>query len=230
MGLAAGLAGGGIWANELRQLRPSDEAGEDKALASLLDQMRLMTKNRDHRALEALMLPDFRVEFDVGKGAKAFHSHWRPDLPDSGLWEILRRLLMLGGTFYSRTLFAIPYVYTHFPADLDPFGHVVALGEEVILFDEPKLDAKRVGSLEYSIAPLARPVQPPVVIPADSFPEINHPGASRCFVAASEVYSPAGHRVFFEKRRGRWRWISLAAATLAEPPDLELLRRKGVSL
>ena len=52
------------------------------------------------------------------------------------------------------------------------------------------------------------------------FVAVQHPEHGVCYVAGSDVYSPAGHRAFFEKRQGRWRWMSLAAPTLATPPAL----------
>jgi len=225
--LAAGLYGVSARANDLRQLRPSDQAGRDSTLAAFLEQMKHFASARDFRSLESLMLPDFRVEFDAGKGPKAFHHHWRHDSPSSRLWEVLPRLLELGGTFYSETLFAVPYVYTHFPLDLDPLSHVVALRENVSLLEQPDAAARRVGTLDYSIVPLARPLQPPVIFAPAAYLELNHPDAGRCFALSHEFYSPFGHRAFFEKRRGQWRWISLAAATLADPPELARPRKRS---
>jgi hypothetical protein len=114
----------------------------------------------------------------------------------------------------------LPYVCARFPFNLDLLGHVVAIKEGVHLLAEPKADAARLGSLSYSILPLAQPAAPPVIIPADSFIELKHPQLGRCFAASADVYSPAAHRAFFEKRQGQWRWISLAAPTMKDPPEL----------
>jgi hypothetical protein len=214
-------------AEELPRMDPRDQADRDDALAAFLQQMRGFTVNRNYRALEALMLPTFRVEFDFGKGPQAFHRKWSPESQSSPLWEILQRLLSMGGTFYSETLFALPYVYTRFPVDLDPLANVVALTDNVPLLDRPEAEAKQVGSLNFSIVPLAEPLLPPVFIPSSRFLAVKHPDAGQCFVASRDVYSPAAHRAFFERRGGKWRWISLACATLAEPPDLLRLKRKA---
>jgi hypothetical protein len=172
------------------------------------------------------MLPTFRVEFDAGKGPAAFRNHWKPDRSGSALWEVLGRVLDMKGTWYSDTLFGAPYVFTQFPFDLDPLAHVVALGPKVALCDKPADGARQVGSLDHAIVPLAQPLNPPVLLRAASFLEVKHPESGLCWVRGSGVYSPAAHRVFFEKRRGKWRWFSLAAATLAEPPDLIRLQRR----
>jgi len=196
-------------------------ASLDAALTALLNRMRRIVTERDYRSLEGLMSPTFRVEFDVGQGPRVFRNHWRTESHQSPLWKILERLLSLEGTFYSPTLYVLPYVYARFPIDLNPLEYVVAVNKEVPLFAKPESEAKPIGFLQHSIDPLAKPLEPPVIIPAEGFIEVNHPVLGKCFVACSGVYSPAGHRAFFEKRNNQWRWISLAAATLAQPPKLE---------
>ncbi|MBI4890686.1 MAG: hypothetical protein HY821_08675 [Acidobacteria bacterium] len=205
----------------LPALLPHDQASRDAALAALLARIRGAARQRDFKTLEAMMLATFRVEFDSGKGPGAFHRYWKPESPSSPLWEVLERLFALGGTFYSPSLFAVSYVYTRFPPDLDILGHVVALRDNVPLLAEPQAGAARLAEVSHAILPLAAPLKPPVRIPSAQFLEVRHPSAARAFVSAGDVYSPAAHRAFFEKApNGRWRWISLACATLAEPPDL----------
>lgn len=205
---------------ELRRLSPPGDVTQDPALNALITRIRQRAEARDARSLEALMLPDFRVEFDAGKGPLAFRRHWRSEQPGSLLWAVLPKLISLPGSYYSPTLFALPFVYTDFPTDLDPLAHVVALSENVALYAKPEPGSPRVATLDHAIIPLVTPLRPPAIIRVP-FLEVVHPQAGQCFVAGSDVYSPAGHRMFFEKRKGQWRWISLAAATLADPPPLK---------
>jgi len=198
-------------------LKPADEASQNPALAALLDRIRATIASRNIGELEMLMAPKFRVEFDVGEGPKKFHSHWHPDAPSTQVWPMLARLFAMGGTFYSDTLFAVPYVYTRFPLDLNLLEYVVALKQDVSLLEKPERGAKQIGKLAYSIVPLAEPLKPPVLLAPDSYLEVRLPGTGRSFVAAADVYSPAAHRAFFEKRQGEWRWFSLASATLKDP-------------
>ena len=222
--MLGGLACASVFADELRKMSPSGDAPRDTMLVALLNRMRRIVAERDYRSLEALMNPRFRVEFDVGQGPRVFHNHWRIASGQSPVWKILQRLLSLEGTFYSATLYVLPYVYARFPIDLNPFEYVVAVSEEVPLFAKPETGRGPIGFLRGSIVPLTKPLEPPVIIPPEGFIEVIHPELGRCFVAASSVYSPAGHRAFFEKRKSEWRWISLAAATLAQPPKLEPLK------
>ena len=222
--LLGGLACVSVFGDELREISPPGVASRDAALTALLNRMRRIVTERDYRSLEALMSYNFRVEFDVGQGPRVFRNHWLSESHESPVWKILQRLLSLEGTFYSPTLYVLPYVYARFPIDLNPLEYVVAVNKEVPLFAKPEAGTEPIGFLQDSIIPLAKAMEPPVIIPAEGFIEVNHPALGRCFVATAGVYSPAGHRAFFEKRKGEWRWISFAAATLAQPPRLERLK------
>jgi hypothetical protein len=182
--------------------------------------LRGIVERRDDRELLALMSADFNVEFDVGKGPATFRRRWKSNARDSQVWDLLDRLLTLGGTFYSPTLFALPYVYTRFPADLDKLSHVVSVRAKVPLRQRPDAHGPEVGTLDYVILPLTTPMKPPVLL-TEPFVEVRHADWGVCHVSRSDVYSPAGHRAFFEKRQGRWHWLSLAAATMATPPKLK---------
>jgi len=206
---------------ELRRLPPPSDRAQDPALAGLLAQLKKAVAARDHAGLTSAMAATFRVEFDSGQGPVAFRRHWKPESPSSPVWGILDHLLEIPGYAYSNTLYAKPYAFARFPFDLDRLNYVVAVKETVPLLAEPAPNAKQLASAGYSILPLARPAQPPVIIAPGTYLELQHPAAGRCFAASADIYQPAAHRIFFEKRAGRWRWISLAAATLADPPELK---------
>src|SRR3954447_21893490 len=222
MRLAAALPAQALHGKELLRIEPPSEEGLDPALVDFVTRLKAIVAARKHLALEALMASTFRVDFDTGKGPVAFRLHWRPQSASSPIWGILERVLALPGHRYSETLYVLPYVYARFPFDLDPLRHVVAVRDGVNLMAEPKPDAARVGILNRSIIPLANPVEPPVLIASNGFIELRHPEIGRCFAASADVYNPAAHRAFFEKRQGQWRWISLAAPTLKDPPGLTL--------
>jgi len=201
-----------------RRLPPPDDQKIDAGLNSLLEQMRSMVASRNAAALTALMLPTFRVEFDSGKGPLAFRRYWKMESRNSAVWDVLGKALAVQGTFYLPSLFCIPYFLRSFPRELDPLAYVVSVGAAATLRDRPARDGASVGTADHAIIQLAKPVSPPVIIPDNSFLAVNDPGFGSCYVAGSEVYSPAAHRMFFERRNGKWLWISLAAATLADPP------------
>ncbi len=219
--LASGMTLHAAPGEQLRRMAPPGDQTPDPALAGLLTQLKKLVAARDHAGLASKMDATFRVEFDSGKGPAAFRHHWKPESASSPVWGILEHLLEIPGYAYSGTLYAKPYVFARFPFDLDRLNYIVAVKETVPLLAEPAPNAKQLASAGYSILPLARPAQPPVIIAPGTWVEVRHPAAGRCFAASADVYQPAAHRIFFEKRAGRWRWISLTAATLADPPELK---------
>jgi hypothetical protein len=221
MFLASGLTLRTVQAEELRRVLPPDRQQLDPGLASLVMQLRKIVAARDDARLLAMMDPKFRVEFDQGYGPAAFRRYWNPKSADSRVWGVLEHLLRTPPHAYSETLSAMPYVFARFPFDLDPLHHVVAIRSAVRLFARPEPNASQVASIDYSIIPLTKPSEPPVVIPSGSYLEVQHPVAGRCFAASADICHPAAHRIFFERIGGRWRWISLAAGTLEDPPELK---------
>ena len=222
--LASGVIGQAVQGEDLRRIAPPSDNTLDPSLVSFLANLRKLVAARDHLAWQKMMGVAFRVEFDVGKGPAAFQRHWSSSSATSPVWRIMEHILALPGHLYSNTLYAMPYVFARFPFDLDPLRHVVAVRNSVALLAEPNPNAKRLATLDYSIVPLAQPAQPPVMILPGGSVEVAHPTAGRCFAASSDVYHPSAHRAFFEKRAGKWRWISLAAATTEDPPELKRKR------
>jgi len=215
--LMAGIAVAGsmvrsAFAAPLRPLPPVNEGDKDPQLQRFLTELKAIVTKRNAAALLALMDPVFRVDFGGGKGPAAFTKQWHPASADSPVWKILERLLELGGTFYTPTLFAMSYVYTKFPFDLDPFAFVVVTRDQAPLRPEPNADAAPVATLQPSIVPVKPGLTAPVRLDQVSWLKVQVPDGPEGYVAAADVYSPAGYRAFFEKRGGKWRWISLACA------------------
>lgn len=219
--LTSGLTLKAAPGEELRRLAPPSDQAPDPTLAGFVTQLKKVVGARDHAGLTFGMGATFRVEFDSGQGPVAFRRYWKPESPSSPVWGILEHLLEIAGYSYSSTLHARPYAFARFPFDLDRLNYVVAVKETVPLLAEPASNSKQLASTGYSILPLARPALPPVIIAPGTWVEVQHPAVGRCFAASRDIYQPAAHRMFFEKRAGRWRWISLAAATLADPPELK---------
>jgi hypothetical protein len=194
-----------------RKLEPRDEAARDPELWQLLKNLRSIVEKREERPLLAGIGQTFRVEIAAGKGRSSFIKFWRTGAPESEVWTVLSRLLTIGGTFYSPTLFAIPYVYTHFPIDLDPLSHVVALQENVNAHHDSRPDSTVAAVLSFDIVPTQQAFQTPVWLSRVDWVRVAVAGRP-AFVSSRQVWSPAGHRLFFEKRRGRWEWISLVCA------------------
>ena len=200
------------------RLSPPRDPPADPGLQLLLARMRKIVDSRDATALAALLSPTFRVEFDAGKGPQAFRRHWKPETRESPVWEVLGSALAVQGAFCLPSLFCLPYVYLKFPRDLDPLAYVVAVSAGATLRKRPDTDGAVVGRLDHSIIRVSEPLVSPVIIPSNKFLAVDDATAGHCYIAGSDVYSPAAHRMFFERANGKWRWISLVAATFDAMP------------
>lgn len=195
-----------------RMDKPGPKHQPEPALAELLNTMRGLVERRDAPGLIRLMNPRFRVEFDSGKGPAAFQQYWKPQSKESRLWSVMSRLIDLDGYEYSETLYVKPYAYARFPIDLDPLQHVVAVKDEVELREAASIDAKSAGQVGREILRLEQRASAPVVLGGEWLSVTTFDGR-KGHVRCEDVYSPAGHRMYFEKRAGKWVWISLACAS-----------------
>lgn len=200
--------------DEWRRIVPGESPERDPALAALLAEMKSIQERKDRGGLLRLQDADFRVEFQGGTGPEDFAKRWFAKKGSSALWDLLGRLLEMRGVFYSETLYVLPEVYANFPQDLDPSAHVVAVqatewraaaeaGDEVIPVPA------------CTILPLAEQSGEP-----RGTLLVRHPQKGAGRVSLRAVYSPLAHRMFFEKRKGEWRWISLVSADNAKAPSV----------
>ena len=125
---------------------------------------------------------------------------------------MLDRLLALPGYRYDPTLYVLPYVYGKFPIDLDPLAHVAATADSVVVRELADANAKEIATLGRQIVPTVDKLQVPVRLDKAEWIKVAPSPDAAGFVHSSDVYSPAGYRAFFEKKAGRWRWISLVCA------------------
>jgi hypothetical protein len=198
--------------------RPGEKHQPDPELTAMVRMIRGLVEKKDASALSRLIGPRFRVEFDAGKGPAVFQQQWKPQSNDTRLWSVLSRLIDLDGYAYSDTLYVKPHVYARFPIDLDPLQHVVAVKDDVELWDAGSAGAKPVGHAGREILRLDQRLVPPVVI-GDEWLSVTTFDGRKGFVRGADVYSPAGHRMFFEKRAGKWVWLSLACASFRGAGD-----------
>jgi hypothetical protein len=197
-----------------RKLGPYDEAKRDPALVETITHIRGIVARKDYKALMALISPTFKIDVIGTKGPVNFEKFWKPSSPDSPVWPVLSHMLPIGGTFYTPSLFALPYVYTRFPVDLDPFTSVVALKESVPVHETAAKDSSTIATLSYDIVTADPAPAVPVRLDKSPWVGIIAPGGKKGFVSSEDVYSPAGYRSFFEKEKGKWQILGLICSEL----------------
>lgn len=122
------------------------------------------------------------------------------------IWQILTRILSLGGRFRGEdnNMFFAPYVYTDWPDSVDAFNYMAVTGDTVHVYDEPCTCTKVIEKLSYEI----------VKVDINYFSRnlwqiVFTPDGKKGFVESTDMYSPIGYRIGFQKEKGKWKVLFL---------------------
>jgi hypothetical protein len=155
--------------------------------------------------------PQIRNSFGDDGGIKEFRKKWKPESPDSELWDTLVEILRLGGSFRDAGKgrdFWAPYVYSNFPEDVDAFEYVAVTGENVNVRQKPDPASAVVSTLSYDL--VKAPEGPPQGRAGD-WVRVVTPGGKEGFVSRRFLRSPVDYRAGFTKVKGRWMMSALVA-------------------
>ena len=94
-----------------RRLEPVDQAATVPEFFSFRARLQAAVARHDTAAVLAVLSPAVKLSFGGDDGVEAFKAMWRPDAPDSGLWDTLATALALGSSFDAQGRFAAPYTY-----------------------------------------------------------------------------------------------------------------------
>jgi hypothetical protein len=188
-------------------LRPVDEAAQQPDFFTFRAKLATIVARHDAPALIAQLADDVTTSFGGDGGIEEFRTNWKPEAPDSGVWEALGEVLALGGTFQSDGEFVAPYVAGAWPEDLDGIDHVALVGSGVRVRAAPAPDAAVLATLDFAI--LARDID--VAAPDPAWHAVRLPDGRTGYVDARFVRSSTDVRAVFAKIDGRWRLTALVA-------------------
>jgi hypothetical protein len=194
-----------------RKLMPIDEASQDKTFETFRNRLLEAAKNRDSKFVMSVVHPQIRNSFGDNGGAREFRKKWKPESPDSELWNELVEILSLGGAFRKAGKgrdFWAPYVYSNFPEDVDAFEYVAVTGQNVNVRQKPDPASPVISALSYDL------VKAPEGLSgneAAGWIKIVTPGGKEGFVSAQFVRSPVDYRASFTKVKGKWMLSALVA-------------------
>ena len=178
---------------QTRRLLPVDEAGRDPSLVAYLAKLKDAVATQDRAALVALVHPDIKNGFGGDDGVANFHPEW----------PVLERLLRMGGAWKAQK-FSIPYVFSKFPDDLDPFDYAAITGQGVWLREAPASTSRGVRQLSYDIVR--------VDDQGAEWWKVTTLQGEKGYVSATYIASPVGYRAIFQKNeRGEWKMFALLA-------------------
>ncbi len=208
----------GAMAGERVQLLPEDEAERDQRFFEFRQRFLTAVQRREPETLVTMISSNVINDSGVAKGMQSFIKQWRLDAIDSTLWDTLEAILTRGGSFirYERgVMFCAPYVFTHFPDDMDLFKHGVILDKQVFLKDLASLQSDSLRELSHDVVRVLdwRPVKDPV---SDSLAWIKIAtldDGSEGYVRQDQIRGPADYHACFVQRRDRgWKLHSLVTS------------------
>jgi len=193
---------------QVGKLYPIDEGPKDPSFQAFRDKLIEAAKNRDMKFVLSILDPKIQNSFGGDGGVEEFKKQWKPGNSDSELWNVLLKILSMGGSL-SENEFCAPYVSCKFPElDLDPFEHSVIIGEQVRVREQPSLTSPIIASLSYDIVVSTAPFN---LIKEDgrSWIAIKLSNGKTGFVSDQFIRNPIDYRALFMKKGGKWRMTSL---------------------
>ena len=187
-------------------LPPVDQATAVPDFFSFRAQLQAAVARRDADAVLSVLSKDVKLSFGGDAGSADFKTLWKPDAPDSVLWETLATVLALGGTFAADGTFTAPYVFAAWPEDRDAFSFMAAIGSGIRVRSAPSSTAPVVDALDFAIVEIVEPTA------ADAkWVRIRLPPDRIGFVDRRLLRSPIDYRINFAKLDGRWQVVSFLA-------------------
>lgn len=186
------------------RLCPADTGASDPSFERFRGELRAAIEQKNVAELVKRVAPDVRTNFGGGGGIDDFENGWNIGSADSQLWSTLRTVLDGGGNFKDAgmaKMFWAPYTFANWPDSIDPFEHVAAVHEGVVLRASASSDAAQVATVDWEILK--------VVSRSDDWMKVKTSGGVEGWVSAADVYSPIGYRAGFSNHSGEWKLEAL---------------------
>jgi hypothetical protein len=186
------------------KLLPIDQA--DASFRSFRDSALKALSRRDTSFLYSILTPDIKNSFGGDDSIAGFKRIWRMDVPSSGVWSALSRVLRMGGKLAADSTFTTPYVYAFWPDTVDAFDYVAVTASDAPFHAQPNSGSTVMGTLSHAILKLEewRNLDESGVATDTTWAHLALPDGGTGWVKGVDVYSPIGWRAFFVKRNGRW--------------------------
>ena len=136
------------------QLLPEDEGTRDLEFVDFRSQLLEVVLSQEPEVLVTMVDQQVFNGLREKRGIKHFVEKWEPESIDTELWTTLRQILTMGGGFVRSEKgveFCAPYVFSHFPDELDIFAHGAVIGDDVLLKSEPSTSSETKKTLSYDL-------------------------------------------------------------------------------
>ncbi len=191
------------------KLHPVDESDRDPGFAAFLKGFGKFIESRDREALLEVISTDIKNGFGGEDGYDQFVAMWDLETEDSAqtsqVWDVLTKLLKLGGKWSgppgAGSEYCIPYLFSAFPVELDPFTYTVVTGDSVRMRRNPSRGSATVTSLSWDIVTV-------MAVNGDWTQVRTHNGKIG-FVYSDYVHGPVDYRACFTHAADGWKMSML---------------------
>lgn len=194
-----------------RELRPIDEAASQPDFFTFRAHLQAALARHDVGSVLAVISPTIRNTFGDDNGREAFRRLWKPESPDTILWDELARVLAIGGTFEANGTFVAPYTFSRWPNDVDSFEYVAIVGSRVRVRSAPSLASSTMGSLSFAIVPLARNARPATGAQDLEWTAVTLQNGRVGYVSSRYARSPVDYRAIFARTGETWQMVTFIA-------------------
>lgn len=198
-------------AGEYPELRPVDEASQQADFFTFRAHLQAAIARRDATAVLSIVSDEIRNTLGPGDdGIDGFRRLWRPESPDSELWQTLGSTLALGGTFEGHDMFVAPYIFSRWPGPFSAFEHVAIVGARVRVRARPDPNSDTLAVLSFAVVPLARDTR----LTADEerqWTSVRLRDGRVGYVASRYARSAANYRAVFSRVGDGWQMVSFIA-------------------
>jgi hypothetical protein len=190
------------------KLYPSDEAPKDPSFVEFRNRLIRAAETRNIEFIVSVLDPRVVNDFGGEGGIEEFKSKWSPDKPESKLWETLRLILRMGGSYYAsdpEPEFWAPYVYSRWPKEFDSFEYAAVTAASVRVRSQPDLNAPVVATLSFDVVKFGNQDWSPMgEAGPNSWVKIVTLAGVEGYVSSRYVRSPIDYRIGFVSKSGKW--------------------------
>jgi len=192
-------------------MRPVDEASQMADFFTFRAHLQAAIARHDPVAVLSVVSVNIRNTFGGDNGREGFERLWRPESPDTELWEKLGSALALGGTFETNGTFVAPYTFSRWPEKFDAFDHVAIIGSRVRVHAAPVQDSRTLAFLSFAVVPVPREARPPSADQARQWTAVRLLDSRIGYVASQYVRSPIDYRAIFARVGNEWQLAAFIA-------------------
>lgn len=184
---------------------PVDEAVRDPEFFVFRARLQAALAAHDTSELMRIVSPDILNSFGGDGGRDEFREKWNIAEPEkSKVWVTLGMVLGLGGSFFTDSTFAAPYLVNRTPGD--GFEVLAVLGKKVFVRAGPSLTSTPIDTLSFETVTMWREKSS-----TNDWEPVRTARGRTGWVLTRYLRSPITYRAGFRRHGGRW-WMSSLVA------------------